>query len=165
MKTPLSRAIAAALFAAAGLAACQPAEETQSATTAAKTVENSAEVIQTSAAPQLGSGIDTDGFDRSVRPQDDLFAYVNGTWIANTELPPDRARWGSFDALADKSEQDVRALVEVVDLLGRVQATALTEVSEERVRGRIDLSVLPAGVYFLRITSGRNTATQKFILR
>ena len=38
----------------------------------------------------LKSGLDPSQFDKSVRPQDDLFRYVNGGWLAKTEIPADR---------------------------------------------------------------------------
>jgi predicted metalloendopeptidase len=60
----------------------------------------------------LGSGIDASGFDRSVRPQDDLFRYVNGGWIARTEIPADKSNYGSFTILADNAERDLRAIIE-----------------------------------------------------
>ena len=41
-------------------------------------------VVEETAIAGLGSGIDLSGFDTSVRPQDDLFGYVNGKWIAET---------------------------------------------------------------------------------
>jgi putative endopeptidase len=60
------------------------------------------------------SGLDPATFDRSVRPQDDLFGYVNASWIAATEIPPDRASYGTFEALADQSEQAMRGIIEGV---------------------------------------------------
>ena len=71
-------------------------------------------MTQNSAPVELGSGIDMSGFDTAVRPQDDFFDYVNGKWVAETELPADRARWGTFDALREKSQEDIRSLVEEV---------------------------------------------------
>ena len=58
------------------------------------------------------SGVDRSGFDTSVRPQDDFFRYVNGGWIARTEIPADRAMYGSFVVLRDKSESNLRAIIE-----------------------------------------------------
>lgn len=52
------------------------------------------------------------GFDPSVRPQADLFRYVNGGWIRSTEIPAERALAGSFVDLAEKSEKDLRAIIE-----------------------------------------------------
>ncbi len=61
--------------------------------------------------------------DTAVKPGDDFFRYVNGKWLATTVIPADKARFGMFDALRDKSEADVRALV---DELGRTPAPAGT---------------------------------------
>jgi putative endopeptidase len=61
---------------------------------------------------QLASGIELDELDAEVRPQDDLFRHVNGKWIARTEIPADKARYGSFYILAEQAEQAVREIVE-----------------------------------------------------
>ena len=42
---------------------------------------------QNGAAPRV-PGIDTAGMDRSVRPQDDFFRFVNGAWVDKTPIPP-----------------------------------------------------------------------------
>lgn len=57
-------------------------------------------------------GIDRTHLDLAVRPQDDLFAHVNGTWLATAEIPQDRARYGAFDMLRENAEAAVRALIE-----------------------------------------------------
>ncbi|BBH17338.1 putative zinc metalloprotease [Nocardioides baekrokdamisoli] len=53
-----------------------------------------------------------EGMDLSVRPQDDLFGHVNGTWLATAEIPADKSAWGPFAMLADQSEAQVRAIIE-----------------------------------------------------
>ena len=58
------------------------------------------------------SGLEFDAFDKLVRPQDDLFRHANGGWLAKTEIPADKASYGSFDMLFDKSQADLRAIVE-----------------------------------------------------
>lgn len=57
------------------------------------------------------SGIDLAELDHSIRPQDDLFRHVNGKWIARTELPADKARYGSFSVLAENAEAAVRDII------------------------------------------------------
>jgi putative endopeptidase len=57
------------------------------------------------------SGVDPDGFDKAVRPQDDFFRHVNGGWIGRVEIPADRALYGSFVQLLEKSEADLRAII------------------------------------------------------
>jgi len=61
---------------------------------------------------QLTSGIDTDDLDPKVRAQDDLFRHANGRWIDSTEIPSDKARYGSFYILAEEAEKAVHAIIE-----------------------------------------------------
>ena len=61
---------------------------------------------------QLGLGVDTANFDRSVRPQDDFYQFVNGTWLKKTQMPADKSRYGAFTALSDNSDAAVRAIIE-----------------------------------------------------
>jgi putative endopeptidase len=65
-----------------------------------------------SSTPASASGIDLDELSPDVRPQDDLFAHVNGRWVTATEIPADRAQHGAFHVLHDQSELDVRAILE-----------------------------------------------------
>jgi endothelin-converting enzyme/putative endopeptidase len=53
-----------------------------------------------------------DDFDRNVRPQDDLFMFVNGTWYNNTEIPADRSTYGAFNMLAEANELRLRSIIE-----------------------------------------------------
>jgi putative endopeptidase len=62
--------------------------------------------------PALVSGIDLAGMDTSVKPGDDFFAYVNGTWVKTNEMPADKSRYGIFDVLRDESQEAVRAIIE-----------------------------------------------------
>ena len=61
---------------------------------------------------ELRSGIGADGMDVSVRPGDDFFEYVNGRWVEATEIPADKARYGTFDILRDESQENVKAIIE-----------------------------------------------------
>ena len=61
-------------------------------------------------------GIDTAGMDTSVRPGEDFFAYVSGTWAENTQVPSDKSMYGSFLVLRDLSEARVRQLLEGYEL-------------------------------------------------
>jgi putative endopeptidase len=83
--------------------------------TACSDGDTGAPTTATPAAPKaaLGTfGIDTTAMDRSVKPGDDFYRYVNGTWVSTFQMPPDKARYGVFDALRDKSEVDVRTLLD-----------------------------------------------------
>jgi len=60
----------------------------------------------------MRSGIIPGRRDESVRPQDDLFGFANGTWVRETEIPGDRGRYGTFDMLREQSDERVRHLIE-----------------------------------------------------
>jgi len=60
----------------------------------------------------LTSGIALENMDTGVQPGDDFFSYVNGKWIAETEIPADKASYGGFGILADEAQEDVRAIIE-----------------------------------------------------
>jgi putative endopeptidase len=65
------------------------------------------------AAQRYGTwGVDLAGMDRTVKPGDDFFRYVNGTWVANTQIPPDRTAFGAFALLRDLSEARVHAMLD-----------------------------------------------------
>ena len=64
--------------------------------------------------PARGLGIDTANFDRSVRPQDDFFRFVNGGWLARTEIPSDASSWGSFNELRENSRNALHSILEDV---------------------------------------------------
>lgn len=58
------------------------------------------------------SGLDLAGFDTTVRPQDDLFRFAAGGWLARTEIPADRSNFGTFTMLEDNARTALRELVE-----------------------------------------------------
>ncbi|WP_437933546.1 M13 family metallopeptidase [Sorangium sp. So ce341] len=60
----------------------------------------------------LVSGIIKENFDPAVRPQDDLFRHVNGSWLARTEIPADKSSYGAFTKLDDDAEAELKAIVE-----------------------------------------------------
>ena len=59
----------------------------------------------------LASGIDLRYVDSTSRPQDDLFGHVNGQWLAEYQIPGDRATDGAFRTLYDRAEEQIRDLI------------------------------------------------------
>src|SRR6185295_10959972 len=56
-------------------------------------------IVARAAAPSL------EGMDASVVPGNDFFAYANGTWLKNTEIPADRSTYGSGAILTELNAQ------------------------------------------------------------
>ncbi len=59
-------------------------------------------------------GIDVAGMDRSVKPGDDFFAYANGTWLNDTEIPADRSSYGAGSILSEVTDRRVADLIQEV---------------------------------------------------
>jgi len=58
------------------------------------------------------SGLALKGMDKNIRPQDDFFAYANGRWMAETEIPADKSSWGSFNILHEKSLDQLQVIIQ-----------------------------------------------------
>ncbi|WP_417430452.1 M13 family metallopeptidase [Halpernia sp.] len=50
------------------------------------------------------NGLTLVDMDKSVRPQDDFYNYVNGTWMKTAKIPSDKTSWGSFNKLAEDTD-------------------------------------------------------------
>ncbi len=68
--------------------------------------------VTTASAQVLTSGIDTAGFDRTIRPQDDFYGYVNGGWLRKAVIRGDATSNGAFNELADSSRKGMHELFE-----------------------------------------------------
>jgi putative endopeptidase len=93
-----------ALAVLVALAGC---EKAQTPTQATDTAPAAVAEVKT-----LTSGIELSNMDTSVKPQQDFFRYVNGNWLAKTEIPADKGRWGSFDELRENADKQVLAIVQ-----------------------------------------------------
>jgi putative endopeptidase len=106
-KTIISVAIASVFL----LGACSKQSEQEQTDLAEKTT--TADIVKGSA--ELGSfGVELDARDESVKPGDDFFKYAGGTWYKNFEMPSDKTRFGAFDKLAERSETQIKGLVEEI---------------------------------------------------
>ena len=90
-----------------------------------------------SAGAVLAGVLETATSDPSIRPQDDLFRFVNGGWLATAEIPADRPGSGAFTALRDEAELACRQIVEeLADVFSSVASEDTSEVLDTN-RGRI----------------------------
>jgi putative endopeptidase len=88
----------------------------------------------------LQSGVDLKYVDRSVRPQDDLYRYLNGKWLDSFQLPPDKGSYGSFTYVDDATQEQLRGIVDgLVQAQTQGQATTGAGNVDPEVRKIIDL--------------------------
>ena len=55
---------------------------------------------------------DVSQMDASVKACDYFYEYENGTWIKNTQIPGDRARYNTFDIVTVRNQNVLREIVE-----------------------------------------------------
>jgi len=99
-----------ALIFIVGVSACvgNQASHPVSAAAAVKTVSAPAPVV-------MRSGIDLQYVDSAVRPQDDVYQHLNGQWLRDYQLPADKGAVGSFTAIQDRTEEQLRSIVDGLD--------------------------------------------------
>ena len=99
------------LIAAAALGACESSAPPSAA--APEAVAPAAPAAAPKPRAALGEfGFDASGMDRSVAPGDDFYAYADGTWTKNAQIPADRSSYNSFSVLGEAALADTRAIVE-----------------------------------------------------
>jgi putative endopeptidase len=127
--THISRLLATAALGALLLAAA-PATAKDKAAAPAKT-------SQPAHKPELGTfGFDSTGMDKSVQPGDDFYAYANGTWAKNTQIPADKSNYGMFTALQDLSQKRTREILDAAkadpnSMIGRAYSSYLDGATVE----------------------------------
>ncbi|MBI3132960.1 MAG: M13 family metallopeptidase [Acidobacteria bacterium] len=60
----------------------------------------------------MGHGLDLAGMDRSVKPGDNFYAFANGTWMKQTEIPADKASVGIWSTLFDLTDRQTVAIIQ-----------------------------------------------------
>jgi putative endopeptidase len=62
---------------------------------------------------ELGSfGVDLTARNEAIKPGDDFFMYASGTWYDNFVMPADKTRFGAFTGLAERSEKQVKEIID-----------------------------------------------------
>ena len=72
------------------------------------------------------AGLNLSYMDKSVRPQDNFYDYVNGTWMKTAKIPADKSRWGSFNELAEETDNNSMTILN----------SLLSETFQEGTEGR-----------------------------
>ncbi len=102
-------------------------------------------------------GFDDSGVDPQANPGDSFFDFANGAWDARTVIPADKSRFGMFDALTDKTQEQVRAIVEEAAQsgaspdtdAGKIGALYNAFMDEERIE-RLDLAPIAGDLAEIR---------------
>lgn len=115
-------------------------------------------------------GINLNFMDKSVKPSDNFFRYVNGTWLDQTDIPADRTRWGSFDELREKTDKDMMLILK--EALNNPSYTAETDQGKALNLYRTIMDTVtrnkqgikPLKPYLEKINAVKNVANLKKLL-
>src|SRR5687767_7295917 len=93
---------------------------------------------------RVGSGVELEYLDRTVRPCDDFYRFANGRWLATATIPPEERAWGAFAELRDRNQAVLREILETAaadrhhergtpaQLVGDFFASGMDEAAIER---------------------------------
>lgn len=111
---------------------------------------------------QQKPGINLSYMDKKVRPNDDFFRYVNGTWLDKTEIPSDKTRWGSFDQLRENTNNDALAILKEAAANKNLKSTSDQGKAANLYKTIMDTvsrnkqGVAPLKPYFAKIDAVKN---------
>ncbi|WP_394176596.1 M13 family metallopeptidase [Thalassotalea litorea] len=142
MKIKLIASALATVF-VAGCGQPEPQQQTQpQAQAQAQTQQSPLENAQQDQ-PELGSfGVDLSARNESVKPGDDFFMYASGTWYDNFEMPADKTRYGAFSLLAERSDDQVKAIID--DIAAREDLNAEEQLIADFYNSFMDVETLNA---------------------
>jgi putative endopeptidase len=128
---------------------------------AACSMSRHAASAESSVPAALTSGVETQFVDPSIRPQDDLYRYLNGKWLDTFQIPADKAIYVSFTFVSDKTEEQLHGIVDALSQsaaaggadaqkLADLYASFMNEAQLEK------LGLKPLGATFSRIDAIRS---------
>ncbi|WP_137167727.1 M13 family metallopeptidase [Salinimonas lutimaris] len=127
--------IAALVAASLGLAACSQPQQSNEKSSAQK---ESVTAQDNQGKPELGEfGVDLTAMDKTVKPGDDFFRYASGTWYDNYELPADKVRYGAFTALHERSQDQVKAIID--DIMAKDNLSADEKLVHDFYKAYMDV--------------------------
>lgn len=130
--------LAAVIAASLGVTGCSQPEQTSEQTDTASSQSATSQAEQT---PELGTfGVDLSARDESVKPGDDFFMYASGNWYENYELPADKTRYGAFNALADRSEEQVKTIID--DIMAKDDLNAEEQLVHDFYQAYMDTDAI-----------------------
>ncbi len=98
------------------------------------------------AAAGLRADVTPANFDLAVKPQDDFYRYVNGTYLKNLAIPPAYSSWGSHAELVDRNQQALRALAEAAAAKGPQGTPVERMVGDFYASGMDEAAINAAGI-------------------
>jgi putative endopeptidase len=96
--------------------------------------------------PASEKPINVDWLDKSIKPGDDFFEYVNAKWNKENPIPSTESRWGAFNVLSDNSKKMLREIMEEDAKSNAVQGSIAQKVGDFWYSGMDTASIEKQGI-------------------
>ncbi|MGH7997677.1 MAG: M13 family metallopeptidase [Opitutaceae bacterium] len=106
------------------------------------------------------ANFDPSTFDRSVKPQNDFYGYVDNVWVKTTPIPAFAPAWSAYRGLRDRAAQNTRVVCERASAMTGQGATADEMVGDFYASGLDDEALARNGAEPLRFEFDRLDALQ-----
>lgn len=81
--------------------------------------------------PHYGKwGLDLDAMDRSIKPGDDFYSYMNGTWNKSVEIPDDKLAVGPMISMQDLAQDELKSMINEISLEGTTQGSDTQKIRD-----------------------------------
>ncbi len=128
----MKKSLIAIALATTFLSACGTSQVEETKTNTTKVVASAAE---------LGSfGVDLSARNEAVKPGDDFFMHASGTWYDNYVMPADKTRFGAFTGLAERSEKQVKEIID--DITSRSDLNAEEQLIADFYQSYMDMDTI-----------------------
>ena len=82
-------------------------------------------------APKAGEpALDLNNLDPTVSPKENFYAYSTGGWQLRNPLKPEFSRYGSFDAIAERTRENLNALFQSMTTMETTPGTVEQKISD-----------------------------------
>ena len=75
-------------------------------------------------------GVDRNNLDESIAPQEDFYQYACGGWMKANPIKAEYSRFGTFDKLGESSREQVKSLVENLDVKNAPQGSITQKIGD-----------------------------------
>lgn len=90
-------------------------------------------------------GIDSVNFDFTISQEDDFYQYANGGWMKNNPIPDDKSRYGAFDELVDKNNEQLKVLMEEAMSDSKDKSDVMAQIGDFYAAGMDEENIEKAG--------------------
>ncbi len=88
-----------------------------------------------------------DNMNRDIAPGDNFFEFVNGTWMANNEIPDEYSQYGAFTEIYENNQKQLRGLIEEVSAIKNVKSGSVSQKIRDLYNSGMDtISIEKAGI-------------------